>query len=77
MLPGYDLHWSSPPPEFLIQPLNDIAGSQRDPFFLREIKECQTPIQRVFKHFTAKGTSFCQRSLNWMENSRAFSRLEA
>lgn len=38
MLLGYDLHRFGPAPEFFIQPLNDITGPSRNPFFFGEIK---------------------------------------
>ena len=47
VLPSHDFHWFGPSPEFLIQSLNDIGGTQGNPFFLGKVEEGQAAIQRV------------------------------
>jgi len=47
MLPGHDLHRFGPPPEFFVQPLNDIGSTQRNPFLFRESEESETAIPGV------------------------------
>jgi len=55
ILPGHDLHRLGLPFEFLIQPLNDIGGTQGNPFLLREVEEGQAAIQGVLQTLHSGG----------------------
>jgi len=47
VLSGYDLHRFGPPPEFFVQSLNDIGGTQGIPFLFSKVEEDQAVFQGV------------------------------
>ena len=49
VLPGHYFHRFGSPFEFLVQPLNDIGGTKRDPFLLGKLEEGQAATQGVLE----------------------------
>ena len=48
-LPGYDLHGLGSSFEFLIKSLDDVRCPERNPFFLREIKESKAGLKGLLQ----------------------------
>ena len=48
-LPRHDLHGFGSPFEFLVKPLDDICGPERNPFLFRTIEQSQAGIEGLLQ----------------------------
>ena len=71
-LPGHDLHGLGSSFEFLVKPLDDVCGPERNPFFLRTIEESKAGVEGFFQAlYRRREPAFPFR----LEFSEEFSRL--